>query len=160
MISASESAAAAAALTVGGEVVATEMAEGDVFESESPVRDAGTVCGRGVGADRPADGEDVGVEVDVGDAVHSVRSDLTHVSAEVRVIGEEAVVRAKSLCGGELIRSADHGDAYFAVVGFRVGHLADDKCRARSWSSCSASWCVSRPSCGTLWTLACAPPTI
>ena len=48
-----------------GEVVATEMAEGDVFESESPVRDAGTVCGRGVGADRPADGEDVGVEVDV-----------------------------------------------------------------------------------------------
>lgn len=102
-IRASESAAAAAALTVGGEVVATEMAEGDVFESENPVRDAGSVCGRGVGADRPADGEDVGVEVDVraevdvGDAVHSVRSDLTHVSAEVRDIGEEAVV-APSRC--------------------------------------------------------------
>jgi hypothetical protein len=67
---------------------------------------------------------------------------------------------ARFFTSSGLIPGGGHGDAYLAVVGFRVGYLADDKCRARSWSSCSASWCVSRPSCGTLSTLARAPPTI
>ncbi|MEU0742393.1 hypothetical protein [Streptomyces sp. NPDC006134] len=91
----------------GREVVAAQEAEGDVGDSEFPVRDARPV-GRGAGgAEGAAGGDQVGVEADVagegdfGDAVDAVGGDGADPLGQVWVVGEADVPGAMGTDGVE-----------------------------------------------------------